>query len=43
MKTLILNDSPREQGDTIALIEKLTQGLQGEYRIVNAYRCNISP
>lgn len=43
MKTLILNGSPREQGDTIALIEKIIQGLQGEYHIINAYRCNISP
>ena len=43
MKTLILNGSPREQGDTIALIEKIIQGLQGEYHIVNAYRCNILP
>ncbi len=30
MKTLILNGSPRINGD-------------GEYRIVDAYRCNISP
>lgn len=43
MKTLILNGSPREQGNTVALIEKIIQDLQGEYRIVNAYRCNISP
>ncbi len=43
MKTLILNGSPRENGDTIALINKLIQSLQGECRIVNAYRCNISP
>lgn len=28
MKTLILNGSPREQGDTIALIENIIQGLR---------------
>lgn len=38
MKTLILNGSPREQGNTVALIEKIIQNLQGEHRIVNAYR-----
>lgn len=43
MKTLILNGSPREQGNTVVLIEKIIQDLQGKYRIVNAFRCNISP
>lgn len=43
MKTLIFNGSPREHGDTAALIEKMTSVLHGEYLIVNAYRCNISP
>lgn len=28
MKTLILNGSPREQGNTVALIEKIIQALQ---------------
>ncbi len=42
MKTLILNGSPRINGDTASLIDKLTGGLHGEYKIVNAYRCNIS-
>lgn len=43
MKTLILNGSPRRAGDTAQLIEKITGGLVGEYRIVDAYRCGISP
>lgn len=43
MKTLILNGSPRENGDTASLIKKVTEGITGEYRLVNAYRCNISP
>ncbi len=43
MKTLILNGSPRITGDTSQLIEKVTEKLWGEYRIVDAYRCNISP
>ena len=43
MKTLILNGSPRENGDTVSLIRKITEKIDGEYRIVNAYRCNISP
>ena len=43
MKTLILNGSPRENGDTVSLIRKITDKIDGEYKIVNAYRCNISP
>lgn len=43
MKTLILNGSPRIMGDTTSLIEKVTEKIVGEYRIVDAYRCNISP
>ena len=43
MKTLILNGSPRENGDTVSLIKKVTEKIAGEYRIINAYRCNISP
>lgn len=43
MKTLILNGSPRQNGDTSSLIEKFTEKITGEYRIVEAYRCNISP
>lgn len=43
MKTLILNGSPRINGDTTSLVEKVTEKIVGEYRIVDAYRCNISP
>ena len=43
MKTLILNGSPRVHGDTVSLINELTKSLDGEYRIVDAYRSNISP
>lgn len=42
MKTLILNGSPRRNGDTVSLINKLTEQLNGEYKIVNAYYSNIS-
>ena len=42
MKTLILNGSPRKNGDTVSLINKLTEQLNGEYKIVNAYHSNIS-
>ncbi|MDD3797314.1 MAG: flavodoxin family protein [Lachnospiraceae bacterium] len=43
MKTLILNGSPRPKGDTASLIKIITDSLKGEYKIVNAYRCHISP
>ena len=42
-KTLIFNGSPRKQGDTAALIRALTEGLAGEYRVVDCYRADISP
>lgn len=43
MKTLIFNGSPRQKGDTVGLMEKVTEKIEGEYKIVNAYRCHISP
>lgn len=43
MKTLILNGSPRINGDTMSLINRITEKISGEYRIVNAYWCGISP
>ena len=43
MKTLIFNGSPRKNGDTVHLIRLLTENLEGEYRIVDAYHCSISP
>ena len=43
MKTLILNGSPRKNGDTMSLIKKFTEEIGGEYKLVNAYYCDISP
>lgn len=42
MKTLILNGSPRKNGDTVSLIKKLTEQLNGKYKIVDAYYSEIS-
>lgn len=42
MKTLILNGSPRENGNTVSLINKLIEQLYGEYKIVDAYYSDIS-
>ena len=43
MKTLIFNGSPRKNGDTAGLLKIFLECLPGEYKIVEAYRCNISP
>ncbi len=43
MKTLILNGSPRPNGDTASLIKHFVSKLDGEYKIVDAYRCGVSP
>lgn len=43
LKTLIFNGSPRIQGDTMSLVNKVITGLDEEYKLVNAYRCEISP
>lgn len=43
MKTLIFNGSPRKKGDTQSLIDLFTEGISGEIKIVDTYRCNISP
>lgn len=43
MKTLIFNGSPRKNGDTVSLINNLKNSINGEYKIVNTYYCNISP
>ncbi|MCK8058215.1 MULTISPECIES: flavodoxin family protein [unclassified Fusibacter] len=42
MKTLILNGSPRKSGDTMALINQLTQVLKGEVVQINAYDKKIA-
>ncbi len=36
MKTLILNGSPRPQGDTVALIQAFREGLKGEIWQIDA-------
>lgn len=43
MKTLILNGSPRKNGDTMTWVNEFIKQLDGEYKIVNAYNCNIKP
>ncbi len=43
MKTLIINGSPRINGDTASLINVIKENIEGEYRIIDAYRCSISP
>ncbi len=43
MKTLILNGSPRKNGDTSALISMLMENLFGDVKIVNAYDGRIAP
>ena len=43
MKSLIINGSPRKNGDTVTLINAFCKSLKGEYKIINAYYCNISP
>ncbi len=43
MKTLIFNGSPRVNGDTASLINMLKETLEGECKIIDAYRCNIAP
>jgi multimeric flavodoxin WrbA len=43
MKTLIFNGSPRKNGDTVFLINKLKESLNGEVRVIDAYFTEISP
>jgi multimeric flavodoxin WrbA len=42
-KTLIVNGSPRINGDTAALIAELRRHLDGEVIEISAYRSNIAP
>ena len=42
MKTLIFNGSPKQNGDTAALIDELARRLEGEVRVVSC-RDHISP
>lgn len=43
MKTLIFNGSPRKNGDTVVFINEFIKYLDGEYKIIDAYYCNIHP
>ncbi len=42
-KTLIINSSPRINGDTSALIREMKKHLSGEITELSAYRANIAP
>jgi len=41
MKTLVFNGSPRQNGDTAALVAEFIKNLEGEYKIVNPYECDV--
>lgn len=43
MKTLILNGSPRKNGDTESLVNLVIDNLKCDYKIINTYTCDISP
>lgn len=43
MKTLIFNGSSRKKGETVSLINRLMELMDGEFKVVDAYRSNISP
>lgn len=43
MKTLIINGSPRKNGDTITLVSEMIKYLEGEVKIIDTYYENISP
>jgi len=42
-KTLIINGSPRKNGDTVSLLKVLTATLTGEFIRVDCYSADISP
>lgn len=43
MKTLIVNGSPRPNGDTVALLTALKEELKGEVVEISAFRSDVSP
>lgn len=43
MKTLIFNGSSRSNGNTAAIIEKISKDLNEDIKIITAYSANISP
>jgi len=42
MKTLIFNGSPRKDGDTAVLINEFVKHVEGEYKIIDVFDCNIA-
>lgn len=42
MKTLVINGSPRKNGDTMTLVNEMIKHLEGEVRIVHTYYEKIS-
>lgn len=43
MKTLILNGSPRKQGETASMIKVLLSELPGEVQVLNAFEQTVRP
>lgn len=43
MYTVILNGSPRKNGDTVKLINLLVPKINGKYKIINTFYENVSP
>ena len=43
VKTLIINGSPRKNGDVMTLVNEMTKYLNGEVRIIHTYYDDISP
>lgn len=43
IKTLIFSGTPRKNGDTMKLINEFIKYLDGEYKIIDSYNCNIKP
>ncbi|SHO51887.1 flavodoxin family protein [Anaerocolumna xylanovorans] len=43
LRTIIFNGSPRKNGDTKSILNEFVKYLDGEYKIVDTYYCNIKP
>ncbi|WP_066496180.1 flavodoxin family protein [Abyssisolibacter fermentans] len=43
MKTLIINGSPRKNGDSMTLVNEMIKYINGEVKIIHTYYDNISP
>ena len=42
IKTLVFNGSPRSNGDTVSLIDRVLRELKGEYKAVNSYESSVN-